>query len=67
MKLLWPEMGCPWMKNGWSEISVLDEKYTCGAGYRMSRMKFFWGLIELDVLDENLMAGNGMILDENNG
>jgi hypothetical protein len=22
-------------------------------------------LIELDVLDENLMAGNGMILDEN--
>jgi len=24
-------------------------------------------LIELDVLDENLMAGNGMNLDENNG
>jgi len=24
-------------------------------------------LIELDVLDENLMAGNGMTLDENNG
>jgi hypothetical protein len=35
------EMGCPWMKNGWSEISVLDEKYTCGAGYRMFRMNFF--------------------------
>jgi hypothetical protein len=41
MKLLWPEMGCPWMKNGWSEIYVLDEKHTCGAGYRMFRMNFF--------------------------
>jgi hypothetical protein len=39
MKFLWPEMGCPWMKNGWSEIYVLDEKHTSGAGYRMFRMK----------------------------
>jgi hypothetical protein len=45
-----------WMKN------ILS-----GAGYRMFRMKLFGGLIELDVLDENIMAGNGMILDESNG
>jgi hypothetical protein len=29
--------------------------------------EIFGGLIEFDVLDESLMAGTGMTLDENNG
>jgi hypothetical protein len=35
------------------KLYVLDENHTCGAGYRMYRMKFWGGLIELNVLDEN--------------